>query len=337
LRPRGGGRVTIRDVAQEAGVSRQTVSRVVNGDPRVSQETRESVRRAIETLRFQPNYIARSLATRRTDTIGFIVSDIGNPFFPDILAGAEDVLGEQGCSLFLSNTRDDPDREYAALRSMVRKRVDGIILYSRMPDAMLDGLVQSFEIPTVLLNRRGKGEHLGVVRTARLQGAYQAASHLRSLGHTEIALVCSTSNEQGTRERIEGYESALREAAGQAEPRVLRESLSMGGGYRAGCHLLEAYRDVTGVLCHNDLMAIGLVQAATERGLRVPRDLSVIGWDDVTYASLVSPPLTTVRVPRYEMGKVAARLLMDLMQQRPGEREAMLPVELVVRGSCGPR
>jgi LacI family transcriptional regulator len=331
--------VTIRDVARFARVSHQTVSRFINGENHIAPLTRARVEQAITKLRFHPSYIARSLVSRQTKTVGLVMGDVASPFFPDVARGAEDVLAAAGYSLILSSSRRDPERELRNVRHLLERSTDGLILGApQCPPDELAELARRAGVPMVFLNREAKGPHVAAVWIDWPGATTEVVTYLAGLGHRRIALVVPSRSDARVGNREDWYRPALvRAGLGPERALILRDAMSLEGGHRAGQRLLALEPRPTAAICHNDVMAIGLLQACAERGVRVPRDLSIVGWDDVPYASLVTPPLTTVRVPRYELGQAAARRLLDLMAGRPaGLAEPPLALELVRRQSCQP-
>lgn len=332
-------RVTIRDVARIARVSHQTVSRFINGENHIAPLTRTRVEQAIAKLRFHPSHIARSLVSRQTKTVGLVMGDVASPFFPDVARGAEDALAAAGYSLILSSSRRDPERELRNVRHLLERSTDGLILGApQCPPDQLAEMARRAAVPMVFLNREVKGPYVSAVWIDWPTATAEVVSYLAGLGHRRIALVVPSRSDARVGNREDWYRPALaRTGLGPDRALIFRDAMSIEGGHAAGQRLLATEPRPTAAICHNDVMAIGLLQASAERGLRVPEDLSIVGWDDVPYASLVTPPLTTVRVPRYELGQTAARKLLDLMAGRPGGApEPPLALQLIVRRSSGP-
>ena len=331
-------RSTIRDVARSAQVSHQTVSRVINGEDCITPRTRARVEHAIAALGFRPSHIARSLVSRSTKTIGLVIGDVASPFFPDVVRGAEDLLSEAGYCVILSSSRREPERELRNVTHLLERSTDGLILGAPQSDpANLADLAERTGVPMVLLNRDVRGRHVDSVWIDWQSATAEVVAYLASLGHRRMGLVVPTRDEARYANREDWYRPALRRAGLLPAPSLIfRQSLSIDGGYQAGLAMLARNDRPTAVICHSDAMAIGLLQACTERGVAVPRELSVIGWDDVAYARLVTPPLTTVRIPRYELGQAAALTLLDLIAGRPSARTAALPLELIRRHSASP-
>lgn len=328
-------KVTISDVAREAGVSRQTVSRVLNDKAEISDSTRESVMRVIEDLGYSPSGIARSLATNKTLTVGLVVPDITNPFFPEIARGVEDVVRGRGYEMLLCNSVEDPGREERVLRALEDKRVDGtIICSSRLPDERLLPRLGR-QRAAVLVNRLAPSDLAGTVRVEDAEGTMQAVNHLRGSGRRVIGFLGGPPNSHSARERIRGFETALLAGDGEPDPDLTYPCPpNPEGGHQAGLALLSAHPEIDGLVCYNDLVAVGVLRACDELGLHVPEDLAVVGCDDIMFAGLLSPSLTTLRVPKYEIGENAARMLLERIGGRNGESEILLKPELVIRESA---
>jgi LacI family transcriptional regulator len=334
-------RATIRDVARVASVSRQTVSRVINGENHISPETRERVLLAVQELGFVPSQIARSLVTRRTHLVGLLMGDVGNPYFADIARGAESALAPAGWSLVLANTEYNQEKELTILNHLVQKSVDGFVMCdTNTPVEELAEMAQRVDIPMVLLNRTSSGiaaPNLGVVRTDRSRAAVEAVSRLVEMGHRRIGLMISGRATLPPRSRLEGYMDALaRSAIPFDESLVVREMLNMDGGRLAGLQLLSLEEPPSAVLCQGDLMAFGLMRACAERGVKIPGDLSVIGWDDLPFDSVVAPPLSSIHVPRFDLGLHAGEMLLKMINHEPTEMDVELPSPLILRESCAP-
>jgi LacI family transcriptional regulator len=328
-------RITIADVAREAGVSRQTVSRVLNDKDEISPSTRESVMRVIERLGYSPSGVARSLATNRTLTVGLVVPDITNPFFPEIARGVEDVAREHGYEMFLCNSVEDPEREEHVLRALEDKRVDGtIICGSRLPRERLFPRLRG-QRSAVLVNRPAPPELAGTVRVEDAEGTVRAVDHLLRSGRSVIGFLRGPPNSHSARERARGFEKALSAVDHDRDPGLMRPCApNPEGGYGAALELLSERSGIDGLVCYNDLVAVGALRACAELGSDVPADIAVVGCDDIMFAGLLSPTLTTLRVPKYDIGASAARMLLDRIRGRRGESGVLLRPELVIRESA---
>jgi len=327
-------RVTIADVARLAGVSTMTVSRVINAKGDVRDATRLRVQRAIDQLEYRPSQAARTLTTRRSHTLGLLVPDITNPFFPEIVRGAEDVAWERGYLVSLANTVEDLERERAALEHFEAHRVDGLIVCSaRLPEAALGAALRRHQA-VVLLNRRVADEHVASLEVDDALGTRLAIAHLASSGHRTIGLLAGPRRSSSSAKRRVGYHDGI-EAAGQRFDASLVEDgePSEDGGHRALHALLARRPDVDAVVCYNDVVALGALAAARDLGRDVPGALALVGCDDVRLASLVHPPLTTLRIDTYALGRQAAELLFERLRDEPPRHVVVAP-ELVVRASA---
>ena len=333
-----GRRRTIADVARAARVHPSTVSRALSDGAALRDETRARVLRAARRLDYRPSALARSLRLQRTLTLGMLVPDIANPFFPPIIRGAEDVALSRGYALVLCNTEDVPDREATYLRVLRERQVDGLLIASsRMSDAVITRLRRD-RFPFVLVNRSARGAELTVTVDNR-RAAAEAIAHLASLGHRRVGHIAGPRTTTTGLARAEGAWLAIqRHALAQnAALRVEAAAFSEEEGYRCARVLLALPDRPTAIFGANDLIALGVLRAAREVALRVPEDLSVVGFNDIRQAELLEPPLTTVRVPQYEMGAAAARLLIARLQgESIAEPHVVLPATLAIRSSTAP-
>jgi LacI family transcriptional regulator len=334
-------RITIMDVARAASVHPSTVSRVLNGRAELSllPETRERVIAAASRLGYRPSALARSLRLRRTFTLGMLVPDITNPFFPPIIKGVEDTAHARGYNLILCNTMDSSEREATYLRVLRERQVDGLLIASSfMADSTIAELRRE-KFPYVLLNRAPRGgDDLAVLPNNR-EGTAAAVDHLVGLGHRGIGLVGGPQTTMTGQERLATARAALRRHRLPADDGIvaIAEGFSEEAGYRAARRLLRAGEAPTAIFAANDLIALGTLRAAREAGLEVPKDLSIVGFNDIPLADLFDPPLTTVHVPQQEMGATAASLLIaQLERETIKDRRVVLDATLVIRGSTAP-
>jgi LacI family transcriptional regulator len=329
-------RVTMSDVAREAGVSLMTVSRVVNNKGDVSTATRQHVLATVERLGYRPSSIARGLATKRTRTLGLVIPDIANPFFSDVARGSEHEAHAEGYNVFLCNTEEDPQREESLLHSLEEQRVDGVVLCSSRldQDRLLEALQRHPAV--VLVNLWLDADNVGTVLLDDQSGGRIATEHLLNSGHRAVGFLAGPPMSQSGQNRAGGYRAALADAHLSNHSAWTRPCAPMvEGGRKVALDLLRAQPELTALFCYNDLVAVGALQACTELGRRVPEDLAIVGFDDIPLAALVTPPLTTCRVPRYELGVNAMRLLLDHINGRAGEcTDILLGPELVVRASA---
>jgi len=329
-------KVTIKDIAREAGVSAQTVSRAINDKAEVSPQTKSRILDIARQMGYLPNSVARSLVSQRTYNIGLVVPDIANPFFSEIARGIEDAAQEAGYNVFLCNTAENLNRELKALYSLEAQRVDGIILCSsRLSEEELKDLADRYQ-PLVLVNRRLTGKPAGLVLIEDIGGAGQAIAHLTALGHRNIGLLAGPPNSHSGRERARGYRQSM-EAAGLSVYAHWQMYCAPQAeeGRAATLKLLAQAPELTALLAYNDLTAIGAMRACQELGIVVPDEFSIVGFDDIPLAALISPALTTVRIPKYQLGYQAMTLLLTLMEKGAiAQSEAtFLATELIVRGT----
>ncbi len=328
--------VTIEDVARAAGVSRQTVSRAINDKGEIRPETRQQILQVAESLGYRPSSIARSLATRSSSTIGLIVPDIANPFFPEIARGVEEAAFAAGYQVFLSNTAEDAAREWDILRSLEQQRVAGVILCSsRLADDQLRSLTQR-PFPLVCLNRQIESAESACLLIDDFQGAHQATRYLLERGYRRIAMLTGPARSWSGARRLEGYRAALRDAGLPYEGRRLAAGFpQVEGGRIAAAQLLSIAPDTDAILAYNDLMAVGAMRACAQMNRRVPADCAVMGFDDIPLASFVAPALTTMQVDKPEAGRRAFHLLRRLMEDRlSGPAVETLTPRLMVRDSA---
>lgn len=329
---------TIKDIASLAEVSPATVSRFLNGQITVREETRRRIEDAVLRLNYKPNYLARSLVLKETQTIGVIIPDILNPYYSSLARGIEDEAQRAGWSVVLCNSDNRPDKELSYLQVLEYKHVDGIILVSsgRSGDHLKHILDR--KLPLVLASRRVDGVDVDTVAVANTQGAYAATKHLISLGHSRIATIAGNLALSTGRERLEGYRKALSEAGIPVDERlvVTVEGFQYQGGYSAMMQLSEESPWPSALFAANDLTAIGAINAIQSRGATVPRDVAVVGFDGIPLGELIRPRLTTMSVQPYEIGKTACELLLDRVAgKNPSPRLVVAEAHLEIRESCG--
>ncbi|RKE19159.1 LacI family DNA-binding transcriptional regulator [Streptomyces sp. TLI_171] len=344
LHPGAAGRATARptleEVAALAGVGRGTVSRVINGSPRVSTKAREAVQNAIAELGYVPNRAARTLVTSRTDSIALVVPEaetrlFSEPYFSDIISGVSAELAETDMQLLLILVRNQRERDRLSAY-LTAQRVDGVLVVSVHRDDPLPGLLESLEIPSVLAGRRGDLEPLSYVHADNAGGARMAVRHLLRRGCRQVATLTGPLDMEVAQARLGGYRRALEEA-GQAydEDLVGLADFTEEGGRVAMRELLARRPDLDGVFCASDVMAAGAMQVLRAAGRRIPDDVAVIGFDDSIVARHTDPPMTSVRQPIEEMGRTMARLLLDEITERGrARRQVVLATELIVRDSA---
>ena len=334
---RGTKAPSIYDVAREAKVSVFTVSAVINETGRVSTTLSRRVEAAIHKLNYRPNLLARSLAKQQTHTLGIVVTDIANPFFPAIVRAAEDAAQKAGYSILLCNSDDKADKEALYLELLISKRVDGIIL-NKTPSALSvtqRRMLEEAKTPIVLLMRTCPDLKTDIVQTNDKQGAMDAIAHLARIGHKQIAFVSGPLNVSNARARRQGYCKALEQWGLKYDENLMFEGdYRIESGRRAGHALLPQRPDA--VLVTNYLMTIGLMSAAEEIGLRCPEDFALVSFDEYPWSGCFRPRLTTVELPKEELGDTAVRLLLERIQGKSNTPQIVtLSPRLRVRESCG--
>jgi LacI family transcriptional regulator len=331
---------TIEDVARRAGVSIRTVSRVINDRPDVAETTRTRVLQAIAELNYRPNSLAQSMVTGSTKTIGVVLPDISNPFFGRAIRGCEDILANAGYNIFLCNTDEDLEKERKYLTLLVDRQVDGVILWGSRADCETLESVLGPELPTVTVDCHAYCGNAVRVDVENHKGAQTVIDHLISLGHRQIGHLAGPAERLTAQRRLAGYREALERAGLEFSPLLVLEAApSVYHGYQAAIELFQRADQPTAIFAYNDLMAIGAILACQQVGLNVPKDVAIVGFDDVVTASLVSPPLTTVRIDQYRLGALSGQLLLERMRETGASVAAAVdfPTELIIRNSCGAR
>ncbi|MFW5991991.1 MAG: LacI family DNA-binding transcriptional regulator [Halanaerobiaceae bacterium] len=324
---------TIKDIAREANVSTTTVSRVLNDKPDVSEETRNKIKNIIHKYNYNPNNIARGLVLKQTKTIGLIIPDISNPFFPEVVKGLEKEAKEAGYSVIICDTENEISQEKNSVNLMISKQVDGLVIFpsitlkdkfenlfgNNMPVIQLDRNIPDLEFPTVGVDNR--------------EAAFKTVEYLLKKGHREIGHVTGKMHTFTAQERLKGYKDALSQNdIDPDEGLICQGDYSKKSGYRA-MNKFIANCLPSAIFFANDLMAIGAYEAAREKNINIPGDVSIIGHDDIEIASLVRPSLTTMRQPKNKLGKIAANLLISLIEGGIEEKEIILNAELIERDS----
>lgn len=341
---------TIADVARRAGVSTATVSRVLSGVGRARPETRARVESAARELGFRPSDVARSLKRRSTLTLGLIVTDIENPYFPQLVKAVEDAAIAEGYTILLCSADDDPDREASYLDVLVERRVDGIIVAASTIGTSQGEWLADPPLPVVLVNTSAPMVDLPSIGSDNRAGGRLATRHLLGLGHRRFGYLMPPARNSDAPERLAGVHDELRSNGLEIDGPSSALAVGHGaatviGGETAMLELLEGSARPTAIVAYNDLMAIGAMRAIRRHGLRVPEDVSLVGFDDVAFAAYVEPALTTLRQQTAEMGRWAVASLTEQIGRRaagrPGPAEngaerRVVPVDLEVRASTGP-
>ena len=331
------GHPSIKDIARAAKVSHPTVSRALRHSPLVKLETAERIRRIASTMGYRPSAIARSLVTRKTNTIGVVVTTISDPFIGEVVSGIEETANNHGYSVILANSNADPEREVKVVHSFHERRVDGILITSSRVGALYLPLLRELKVPIVLINNQHPGEFVHSVMIDNVTASRDATRHLTRLGHKRIAYIRDQFGFQSDAERLAGYRRALEEAGLPLFPELIAAGDSRAeGGTRAMRQLLTLSIPPTALFCYNDMSALGALSCIRANGLKVPQDISVVGFDDLMIASYTDPPLTTIRQPKRQMGGAAMEMLLKLFSGVQSETHMKMPGELIVRESTAP-
>lgn len=327
----------IKDVAAKAGVSVATVSRVINHNPNVKTYLRERVLCAIEEIGYQPSGIARSMRNQSLAVVGLIISDIQNPFFTSLVRAVEDTALANGYTVLLCNSDEDPKKEQLYIEVMARERVAGIIIIPAQSECCPS--LKNLKIPIVVVDRKLQKFPGDSVLLDNVYGSKQATEHLIKLGHKRIGLVSAPTNISVGADRLLGYQKALREHGIDADGSLVRVgNFKESGGYQAAKELLELDHRPTAIFSVNNLMTQGALRAVYEKKLKIPDDISFIGFDDMPWLTLITPPITAVRQPVYKMGAEAAMLLFDRLNNGIDKSPVRITFkpELIVRSSTAP-
>jgi DNA-binding LacI/PurR family transcriptional regulator len=325
---------SIKDIARLAHVSHPTVSRALQNSPLVKPQTAERIRQIAEQAGYHASAVARGLVTRRTRTIGLVVTTAADPFTSEVFSGIEQEAHDRGYCVFLAESYADPESERKIVQTFAERRVDGIIVTSSRVGALYLPLLSEMMVPIVLVNNQHPGSFVHSVMIRNQEGVRAAAKHLIALGHRRIAYLGDQSGYQSDAERCAGYREALEAAGIEFTAELMAPGDGKpGGGLRAMDQLLAMAHPPTAVCCYNDMTALGAMRSIRLRGLRVPEDISVVGFDDLFIASYLQPPLTTVRQPMRRMGQLAMDSLFKLMSGDESEIHIKVDAELIVRES----
>lgn len=328
---------SIKDIARIARVSHPTVSRALQNSPLVNPKTAEKIRKIAREAGYKPSAVARGLVTRRTRTIGLVVTTVSDPFTCEVVTGIEQTANDHGYCVYLADSNADPEREKKVVQTFAEQRVDGIIVTSSRVGALHLPLLSEMMVPIVLVNDQHPGSVAHSVLICNEDGTRMLTEHLIGLGHRRIAYIGDQSGYQSDTERMVGYRMAL-EAAGIP----LHKDLVVHGDGKPGAalcamnSLLDLREPPTAVCCYNDMTALGTMRAIRMRGLRVPEDISVVGFDDLFLAAYTEPPLTTIRQPMRRMGQLAMESLVQLMTGQESVSQIHIPAEMIVRESTAP-
>lgn len=325
---------TIKDIARKTGFTHSTVSRALNGSSLISEETISIVTKAARDMGYHPSAAARSLKTNQTRALGVVVRNIDDPFFSEVLQGVEDIARERGYSIFISSSMNDPNREQSIVESMREHRVDGIIICSTSFSASQSRHLQDYDVPIVVVNNQASEDYRFAISHDDVDGSRQITRHLIELGHQHIAYLGNSISGRTNLERLSGFQQEMA-AHGIT---VLPENLILvpGGEPAMGSLGAEKFISLTnqpsGLVCFNDMMAIGVLRKFEEAGIRIPEDCSVTGFDNISFSEFSNPPLTTFDQPKHFIGAEAAGLALELLQQKH-EGNGHDPVNRLLKGN----
>jgi DNA-binding LacI/PurR family transcriptional regulator len=326
--------ITARQIAQLANVSVGTVSHVLNGSASVREVRRKRVMEAVESLGYQPSQLARGLRSNLTAMLGMIIPDITNPFFPGVVRGAEDIAYKHGYRLVLCNTDNDSAKEISYLTDLRSFRPSGLLIIPSAPEALMRSIRHS-DAHIVFVDRCPDQWHGDLVTADNEGGAYQAGLHLLSLGHRKLAVITGPLNVSNAADRLHGFQRAMKEAGISVGPEYIQEArFTSESGYSAALRLLQMLPRPTAIFASNDLLACGTLSAAEHLGLHCPKDVSVVGFDNLEFVQHTAPALTTVHQSGYQIGATACRMLLERIADgnKPPQR-VVLATELKVRNS----
>ncbi|MDW7660943.1 MAG: LacI family DNA-binding transcriptional regulator [Bacillota bacterium] len=330
-------KITIKDIAKMADVSTATVSKIVNHkDQNISQATRQKVLDLIETHNYVPNRVASSMITKKTNSIGLIIPDITNPFFPEVARGVEDYANMEGYHVVLCNSDNDLDKEVSYIGMLQEKMVDGIIFTSSSLRNKVSKEFLRLQIPVITVDRDITGMRAqGKITVDNMTGAYQGVSYMIERGYKKILHLGGPMTSKPALDRFEGYKTALNDHGIKYDEKLFFEgNYNAQWGYEGVTQAITNNLEFDGIFCGNDMIAIGAIKALNEKGISVPENIGVIGFDDIYMATVVTPNLTTVRQPNYRMGYKAAEMLIELIKHPERKmKDVVLKTKLVIRES----
>ena len=327
-------KVTIKDIAKYAKVSTATVSNVVNGKTgKIGEETRKRVLKVIEEHNYIPNRIASSLVTKKTKTLGLIIPDISNPFFPEIARGAEDKANKAGYNVIVCNTDNSVKKEEEYLSMLKEKMIEGIIMTASENKKDNTDFYKKISMPVVLVDRDLNIDNVrGRILVDNFKGAYEGVSHMINKGYKKIVMISSSMKDNTSNRRIAGYEKALEHNKIDFKM-VLEGVYSIEWGKEAIKKIIDSNMEFDGVFCGNDLIAIGAMDVLKSNKMDIPKDIGILGFDDIYLGEITSPKLTTIKQPNYMMGYKAAEILIHSIERNEKYKEIILDTEIVIRES----
>lgn len=325
-------RISIKDVAKAAGVSHSTVSRALADNLLIAEPTRRRIQSIAQKMGYAPNAIARGLVTQHTHTIGVIVTTVSDPFVAEVVRGIEEIAGDNRYRVFLGMSHNDPAREVNLVKAMREWRVDGVIVASSRVGSLYKPLLKDIGVPIVVINNEHVGTYIHSVAVNDAQGARLATRYLIEQGHRVIGHIQGPPDRLSSENRLAGYRRALAEAKIKFDSSLIVQGNGRAEGGEQVAQLTARSPRPTAIFCYNDMTAIGALSALKQRSLRVPADISLVGFDDISFASFVDPPLTTIHQPKDEMGRIATTMLLDLVSGKKIENK-IVEGGLIVRDS----
>ena len=324
--------VSIYDIAKRARVAPSTVSRALEDHPRIGAETKKRIQELAGEMGYIPSTVAKSLAANKTWAIGMVLATISDPFMGRVIEGVEQAAIETGFNVFISTSQNDRQREIAAIKMLQKRRVDGIIVIASHLFDQYPRFFGRSKVPIVIINEQKPGETMHFVTVDDVHAAQLAVEHVLALGHCRIGYVGVTNRPKSNQYRLKGYHDALEATGIASDPALIFTSNTIKDDAKVGEASLEPLlaAGATAVFCFNDTTAMGLLAACYKRGVRVPDNLSIIGFDDIDMAAYTIPPLTTIRQPRFELGQRAMHMMLALLAGQKPENQ-IVPGELVVR------
>jgi LacI family transcriptional regulator len=321
--------VTLRDIAKKAGVTTTTISRALNNKPDVSPKTKDKILRIAKNLGYTPNLLAKSLRSRKSKTIGVVLADISNPFFAAIAKGIEDAAHKRSYSIILCNTNEEYEKEEEALRVLVEKRVDGLLITPAQKKYKDILRIKERGIPLVLVARHFDTIRTNSVVSDDVLGGFLATEYLIKRGHKRILHISGPLHISSALERLKGYKRALEEYKIPFEEKLVRGyTAKMGKAYSLTRRILKEKLDFTAIFAFSDFLALGVMKAIREEKLKIPDDVAVVGYDDIEFASVLEIPLTTVHMPKYRLGMKGTNVLIDKIERKKTDRK---PQKLVIK------
>lgn len=333
--------VTVKDIAKKAGVSHSTVSRALQGNPLISDETSKRIRQIAFEMGYSPSAVARALKTNRSRVLGVVLTSVDDPFFSEILQGIEEAVQGSGYSLFIASAHRDPAREQKIVQTMVERRADGVIICSTSFSSEQSGPLLQYGVPLVVINNQAAEDFRYSIYHDDVDGSRQVTRHLIELGHKRIAYIGNSASGRTTLDRLTGFRQEM-ESSGLAIPPEYIYEASRGRpehGISAAQYFLGLPHRPTALICYNDMLAIGVLKGLQEAGICVPQDISMTGFDNIVFSAYTTPPLTTLDQPKRFIGTEAARLLLELLNasttdESPTEQKVkILKGKLLVRDS----